>query len=262
MNLHEFDLIVINSSAGKDSLVAIWEICRNAMEQQYPFERIVVSHQELGESEWVGTGELVKQQADLFGLKTYYSRRRDKNGHEETFLEYVLRRGKWPSNKQRWCTSDFKRAPGARIITELTKGLKGLKVLNVFGFRADESPARRDKQVFSLNERLTTKSRTVYDYLPVHDWSTRRVWQVIREFNLPYHFAYNLGMPRLSCVLCIFSPFDALVIAGIYNYELLLKYVEVEQKIGHLFRDKFSLLEVKQAIDSGYKPKGVKDWVM
>lgn len=262
MNLHDYDIVVVNSSGGKDSLVAVWDICRQAKKQKYPLEKIVISHQELGESEWMGTSELVKQQADLFGLKVYYSRRKNEKGHEETLLEYALRRGKWPSNKQRWCTSDFKRGPGARVITQLTKGMKNCKVLHVFGFRADESPARKKKEIFCLNKNLSTKSRQVFDYLPVHSWNTRKVWKVIRLFKLPSHFAYDLGMPRLSCVFCIFSPFDALVIAGYHNYQLLLKYLDVEKRIGHLFRENCSLQSVKDAIDGGYKPQQIKDWVM
>ena len=59
MKLQEFDLIIINSSGGKDSLVSIWEICRLADEQSFPKEKIVVSHQDLGAMEWTGTKELV-----------------------------------------------------------------------------------------------------------------------------------------------------------------------------------------------------------
>jgi 3'-phosphoadenosine 5'-phosphosulfate sulfotransferase (PAPS reductase)/FAD synthetase len=231
MNLHNYDIIIINSSAGKDSLCAIWEVCRIAKEQGYPMENICVSHQDLGKMEWAKTKELAEQQAELFGLPIYYSKRRNKDGYEETLLEYVIRRGKWPSKKQRWCTSDFKRGPGARIITALTKGKKNCNVLYVFGFRSDESPERSKKQVLKQNKRQSTLTRKVYEWLPIHHWSTERVWNVIRENHLPYHFAYDLGMPRLSCVFCI-------------------------------FRKDFSLQSVKEAIENNYQPESVKDWVM
>ena len=187
MNLKDYDIIIINSSGGKDSLCALWEVCRLAEEQDYLFSKMVVSHQDLGEMEWAGTKELVQKQSDLFGLKTYYSKRRDKNGYEETLLEYVERRGKWPSNKQRYCTSDFKRGPGARIVTMLTKEMGTCKVLYVFGFRKDESPSRAKKEVLKLNKKLTTKKRTVHDWLPIHDWSSEKVWSTINLYNLPYH---------------------------------------------------------------------------
>lgn len=268
MELAAYDLIVINSSGGKDSLCSVYEICRLAEEQDYDKSKIVVSHQDLGEAEWSDTKSLVAKQSEFFGLKTYYSKRRNKDGKEETFLEYTLRRGQWPSSAQRWCTSDFKRGPGARVVTQLTKGMKECHVLYIFGFRKDESPARSKKKHFELNKNLTTKKRLVINFLPIHEWDTKKVWDTIKDNKLPYHFAYDLGMPRLSCVFCIFSPFDALVVAGRANPELLDKYVEVEKKIGHSFqydskkKKEIPLSDVKKAIAEGYQPTGIEDWTM
>jgi len=263
MNLWNYDIVILNNSAGKDSLCAIYQVCRLANEQGYPLKNIHVSHQDLGRSEWEGTKELAKKQADHFGLKIHYSKRRNKAGYEESFLEYAIRRGKWPSNKQRWCTSDYKRGPGARVVTKLSKDVIGEhKVLYVFGFRKDESPSRSKKKVLTINKKSTTKRRKVYEYLPIHNWSSKKVWETIKTNNLPYHWAYDLGMPRLSCVFCIFSPFDALVIAGYSNPELLDEYIEVEKKINHTFQNGFAISEVKDAIEKGYKPKKIADWVM
>lgn len=262
MNLHDYNLIIINSSGGKDSVVSLWEVCRLADEQGFPREKMAVSHQDLGDMEWAGTPALVKQQADLFGLNVYYSKRRNKNGYEETLLEYVARRGKWPSNKQRYCTSDFKRGPGARVVTALTKDMGECKVLYVFGFRRDESPSRAKRQILATNKPLTTKKRTVHDWLPIYGWDANKVWETIRTHQLPYHPAYDLGMPRLSCCFCIFSPFDALVLAGKANPELLAQYIETENSIGHTFRDGFSIASVRAAIENNYEPKNITDWVM
>lgn len=262
INFNDYQLIIINSSGGKDSLCAIFEVCKVAKEQSYPIDKIVVSHQDLGKMEWEGTKELVIAQAEMFGLKTWTSRRKDKTGKEETLLEYVKRRGKWPSNKQRFCTSDFKRGPGARIITLLTKDLGECKVLQVFGFRSEESPSRAKKDIFKLNEQLTTRKRQVFDWLPIHDWNTQKVWQIIHSNKLPYHFAYDLGMPRLSCVFCIFSPLDALVVAGKSNPSLLEEYISVENEIGHTFKDGFSISSVKKLIQDGYIPSKIKNWIM
>jgi 3'-phosphoadenosine 5'-phosphosulfate sulfotransferase (PAPS reductase)/FAD synthetase len=261
MNLKDYDFIIINSSGGKDSLCATYAICTQAKAENV-LDRVSISHQDLGEAEWKGTKELVQQQADLFGVPMYVSQRRNSEGYNETLLEYVERRGKWPSNKQRFCTSDFKRGPGSRVVTALTKGKENCKVLYVFGFRKEESPARSKKQVLVRNTNLTTKTRIVDDYLPIHDWTLNQVWQTIRENNLPYHPAYDLGMPRLSCCFCIFSPFDALVIAGKHNAELLDKYVAVEEKIQHSFKNGFFIKEVKEAINNNYQPKVIQDWVM
>tara|TARA_R110000772_G_C13310332_1_gene440577 strand:- start:10050 stop:10838 length:789 start_codon:yes stop_codon:yes gene_type:complete len=262
MELKDFDIVIVNSSGGKDSLASLWQIVQMALEQCYPLDQVVVSHQDLGKVEWKGTKELVKRQSDHWGLKTYYSKRRDKDGYEEDLLEYAVRRGKWPSSQQRWCTSDFKRGPGARVVTSLTKDMGECKVLYVFGFRAEESPARSKKEVIKLNKQLTTKKRTVIDYLPIHDWSSKKVWDVIKSNNLEYHKAYDLGMPRLSCCFCIFSPFNALLIAGKENPELLAEYVAVEEQIGHTFKNGESIKSVQEALEAGVEPEVVEDWVM
>jgi len=261
IQLKNYDLIIINSSGGKDSIVSIFEICRLANEQNYPKEKIVISHQDLGSAEWKGTADLVQKQADIFGLKTYYSKYRNKDGEELDLLEYVEKRGAWPSNSARYCTSEFKRSPGSRIVTKLTKGLEG-SVLYVFGFRSEESSSRAKKEVLTLNKRLTTKKRKVYDFLPVHDWSVGKVWETIKGNGLPYSKCYELGLPRHSCIFCIFAPFNALVIAGKENPDLLQDYVNVEERINHSFTQKFSLKDVQDAVNGSAEVEEVSDWVM
>lgn len=283
INLHEYDQVIINSSGGKDSVCAQWEVCRLAMEQGYPYEQIIVSHQDLGKAEWGGVRGLVYEQCEQLGVsQVVVVRQRNKDGNNEELLEYVERRGKWPSSNTRYCTSDFKRGPGARVVTAQTKNLvhlptpvasryttaDGLKcrVLYVFGFRAQESPARKKRKVLAHNKRLSTKTREVHDWLPIHGWSTKDVWDTIKAHNLPYHKAYDLGMPRLSCVFCIFAPFEALVLAGKENPELLQDYVDVEQRIGHSFTKDFSIKRVQVAVQAragSMKGKQViKDWAM
>lgn len=255
MNLHNYDIVVINSSAGKDSLVSMYEIKRLADEQNYPADRIHVSHQCLGKMEWPGTKELAAQQAAVFGWVIHYTQR------NESLLDYALRRQKWPSNKQRWCTSEFKRDVGAVLVRRLANQYQAKTVLHVFGFRAEESPSRKKKEVLAINKRLTTKSRLVHDYLPVHTWTSVEVWATIKGNKLPYHRAYDLGMPRLSCVFCIFSPFNALVLAGKHNPELLDEYIAVQDEIGHKFRTDLDLHDVRKAVEAG-QVETIADWVM
>jgi len=262
MNLHEYTLIIINSSAGKDSLASMWEINRMAQEQNFPADKIFVSHQCLGKMEWPGTRELAERQARKFGWGFEVSKYRDAAGQEISLLEYAEKRGKWPAKKQRWCTSEFKRGAGARVVTKLTKGLGDCKVLHVFGFRAQESADRAKKQTLVLNTRISSKKRKVYDYLPIHNWSSFEVWATIKGAGLEYHPAYDLGMPRLSCVFCSCSPFQALVIAGKHNPQLLDEYVKVEAKIGHTFTAAHSLAEVKAVVEAGAIVESVEDWVM
>jgi 3'-phosphoadenosine 5'-phosphosulfate sulfotransferase (PAPS reductase)/FAD synthetase len=252
--LSKFRWVVINSSGGKDSQVALHTVMQKCRKENYPDDQIVISHQDLGEAEWPGTKDLVYQQAACYGdLRVEVTKYRNKDGEEKSLLDYVRRRGKWPSSQQRYCTSDFKRGPGGRVVTKLFKEAPG-DVLQVYGFRAEESPARAKKVTWAANTKLTTKSRRVFDWLPIHNMLETEVWDIIKKSGVPYHNAYDLGMPRLSCRFCIFAPKSALLIAGRANPELLDEYIALEKEIGHDFQHNKPIAAIKEAIEAGEQP--------
>lgn len=255
-DLRDYRWIVINSSGGKDSQVALGEVVRQCDAAGVPRARLVVSHQCLGRMEWQGTLDLVRQQAAHYGLRVEVSKYRNKAGAELDLLDYVRLRRKWPDNQNRYCTSDFKRGPGGRVITQLSREAPG-KVLNIFGFRSEESPARAKKPVFVKNDRLTSNLREVWDWLPIHDWTEKQVWQAIAASGVPHHWAYDKGMPRLSCCFCIFAPRAALLIAGRENPELLDEYCRLEAEIGHTFQNKKPISAIRDALAAGEKPEAV-----
>ena len=115
---------------------------------------------------------------------------------------------------------------------------------------------------FQLLERASNGRRDVYQWLPLHDWTVDQVWEAIDESGLPHHWAYDIGMPRLSCCFCIFAPKSALVLAGRHNKELLEEYVRVEEEIGHTFKPDLTLREVLDEVESGETPETVPDWNM
>lgn len=250
--------IVVNSSGGKDSQTALRVVVAECERLGVDLSRVVVSHQCLGRVEWPGTVELVEKHALYYGLRMEITKYRDKNGVERSLLDHIRRRGKWPSGQQRYCTSDFKRAPGSRVITKLYREAPG-DILNVYGFRAEESPARAKRHPLVRNERLSTEKREVWDWLPIHSWTLGEVWSDIDATGVPHHPAYALGMPRLSCCFCIFAPKSALIIAGRANRELLDEYCAVETEIGHTFQHGRSIAEVREAILAGEMAGEVHD---
>jgi 3'-phosphoadenosine 5'-phosphosulfate sulfotransferase (PAPS reductase)/FAD synthetase len=255
MDLRAYDLILVNTSGGKDSSVAAWVVAKLAEEQGVK-DRIVLVHATFPE-EWEGTVELVKAQAAQLGLPVEVCER------GEGLLDYVRRRKMWPSNKARYCTSDFKRAPIDKVITRLAPGKEDrVKVLNVMGIRSEESPARAKKEEFRPDERRTNTRREVDEWLPIFDMKLAEVWKIITDNNIPVHPAYKQGMPRLSCRFCIFAPKAALVLAGKLNPELLREYVKVEAEIGHSFRDGFKIAEVLAEVEKGAPAEAVADWKM
>ena len=249
-NLRKFDVVVINSSGGKDSQVMLDEVVQLADRQHVSRSKLVVVHADLGRAEWAGVKDLVHRQAEHYGLRVVVVK-----NEKRDLLEQACERGKWPSSGQRWCTSDHKRAPIHRVYTMLVRelnasGLKRkIKILNCLGFRAEESPARAKRPVWEINTLASNKTkRTVYNWLPIHKWTEQTVWSRIRSTGVPHHEAYDLGMGRLSCVFCIFAPKKALQIAGRANPELLNQYVAVEDQIGHTFQANLSLRDVRDSL--------------
>lgn len=261
VTLADYHAVVVNSSGGKDSQTALREIVRLAERQKYPKDQIVVSHQDLGDMEWPDTKELVCEQAGHYDLPVIISKYRNKQGKELTLLDYIRRRKFWPSNKQRYCTSEFKRGPGSRVLTMVATGVRSklgkgtvVRLLQVFGFRAQESTSRAKKLVFCRDPRNSRGNQQVDIFLPIHHWTEEEVWRDIGESGVPHHPAYDLGMPRLSCSFCIFAPRGALLIAGRARPEMLQTYVELEKEIGHTFQNKKPLADIQAAIAAGEQP--------
>lgn len=263
MNLHDYDRVILNTSSGKDSQTIVRLVSQLAAAQGYDRARMVCAHADLGEMEWPGTVELASAQSKHYGLRFWKMAR-----PQGDLLTHIEQRGMWPSNTARYCTSDHKRGQIRKLMTELvqeiTLGFRRptVRILNVMGMRADESPARSKLQPFAHDASASNIKRHVDTWLPIHAWSTKDVWTDIKASGVPYHKAYDLGMPRLSCVFCIFSPPAALMIAGRNNPELLAKYVAAEKRMDHTFRKDFPIERVQTAIANGEDWGKASDWVM
>jgi 3'-phosphoadenosine 5'-phosphosulfate sulfotransferase (PAPS reductase)/FAD synthetase len=226
-------------------------------------DRLVVVHADLGRVEWKGTRELAERQARHYGVRFEVVRRR-----RGDLLQYVEKRGRWPSPAQRYCTSDLKRGPVTTLFTRLTaktrlrQTSKPVKILNCLGLRAAESPARAKLVPFQMDERASNGKRAVWRWLPLHNWTTESVWARIKAAGLESHPAYGLGMPRLSCCFCIFAPRAALLLAGKHNPQLLAEYVALEARIQHRFRADLALADVKRELEAGVVPGQVTTWAM
>lgn len=259
--LRDWDLIVVNSSAGKDSLAMLDYVMELAGEAGIK-DRVVVAHADLGRIEWQGTAELAEEQAKHYGVRFLKVSR-----PQGDLLAHVRTRRMWPSNTARYCTSDHKRGQVQKIITALTRevaaklgGSDKVRVLNCLGLRAQESPARAKRLEITHDERNSNTKRDVDTWLPILDWTVEQVWARIRQSGVRHHWAYDLGMPRLSCCFCIFAPKAALVLAGRHNRALLDEYVAVEAEIGHTFRKDLTLAQVKEAVEAGEQGSVNESW--
>jgi 3'-phosphoadenosine 5'-phosphosulfate sulfotransferase (PAPS reductase)/FAD synthetase len=140
------------------------------------------------------------------------------------------------------------------------------RVLECVGMRAQESSGRAKMEPVSHNKRFSCATREVTTWLPIHDWKVEKVWATIKASGVPHHRAYDLGMPRLSCAFCIFSPKSALLLAAMHNPELLEEYVAVEKEIDHTFQQRQSLadiqVEARAMAAEGREVGPINDWTM
>jgi 3'-phosphoadenosine 5'-phosphosulfate sulfotransferase (PAPS reductase)/FAD synthetase len=119
--LSSYDILLVNSSAGKDSQAMLTHIVKMAREQGVA-DRIVVVHCDLGRVEWKGTRELAEEQAKHYGCRFEVVSRK-----QGDLLTHVEERGMWPSSAARYCTSDHKRGQVYTLLTKLTTEVRAVK---------------------------------------------------------------------------------------------------------------------------------------
>ncbi len=271
-DLPSYDVILVNSSAGKDSQSMLDEVVRLCDAAGVPRSRITVVHACLGRVEWSGVPEIAENQAAHYGLRFETVRRR-----QGDLLQMVERRGMWPDAARRYCTSALKRGQVKRLMTGLVAevnarrltpwskplkrlGLRRVRVLNCMGMRAQESPRRARKPAFRHDEKASNGRRHVDEWLPIHRWSEDEVWARIEASGVPYHPVYDEGMPRLSCSFCVLASRSALVRAAQLRPDLAREYELLEAKIGHRFTERLSMREIVAAARSDDPPAALETW--
>lgn len=211
-------LFVVNSSGGKDS-----QCMTILLSKLVPKEQLVIIHSHLPEVEWAGVKEHIEE--TNCGIPVHFTQA------GKTFFEMVEHRKMFPSPSHRQCTSDLKRGPIQKFTNHYCKDNGFSQMVNCMGLRAEESPARAKKTVFRHRPDLSTNKRKQFEWLPIHDLKINQVWETIAsEKQLP-HYAYSLGMTRLSCAFCIMASKSDLKISAQHNPELAKRYIEVEERL-------------------------------
>lgn len=107
------------------------------------------------------------------------------------------------------------------------------------------------------------RSKIVDVWLPVQGMTEEEIWAECHASGAPIHPAYAAGLPRASCIFCIYAPEYALRIAGLAHPELLAEYVAVEGRIGHTFKRHLPIAKVAADLAAGVRPSGpVASWCM
>jgi 3'-phosphoadenosine 5'-phosphosulfate sulfotransferase (PAPS reductase)/FAD synthetase len=257
-DLRDYDVILINSSAGKDSQASLDVVAKIAARAGIT-DRLVVVHCDLGRVEWAGTRELAEEQAAHYGLRFEVVSR-----PQGDLLDQVEKRAAqrpdapaWPSSTTRYCTSDHKRGQVRKLLTKLTDeqreaGItdRPVRILNVMGFRAEESSARAKRVAYEFDSGASNGKRHVDQWLPIHTWDVQTVWARIKASGVRYHEAYDLGMTRLSCQFCVLASKDDLVLSARCNPTMAQEYAALEQRIGWTFTANLSMVDIIAQADA------------
>ncbi|MCX8022780.1 MAG: phosphoadenosine phosphosulfate reductase family protein, partial [Syntrophorhabdaceae bacterium] len=108
---------------------------------------------------------------------------------EKTMWELIrYNKGTPPQRISRYC---------CKFIKE--RGGKGRWILT--GIRKEESPRRANRNEV---EECYRKNQEKYFVHPIFHWSTKDVWDFIRQNNIEYCSLYDKGYHRIGCVLCPF----------------------------------------------------------
>jgi 3'-phosphoadenosine 5'-phosphosulfate sulfotransferase (PAPS reductase)/FAD synthetase len=271
-DLASFDKILVSSSGGKDSQAMLDYVVELAREAGV-LDRVCVVHADLGRVEWLGTKELVLEHAAHYGLPVHVVAKAEYDGDLLNYVEAraakladegrVDKKGAparaWPMVGMCNGTSDFKTAQIAKLVTKFAKELKKElgrtpRVLDCVGLAKHESSGR-DKRLSKLEAEHGYAFKVVKDnrnqyfakWYPLANWSEEQVWERIEQAGTRYHFAYDLGMSRLSCAFCIAASDKDLRIAAEHNSELAKEYLRVE-KVAGSFKATKSLAEIVGAV--------------
>lgn len=266
VDLTSYDYIVISSSGGKDSQ-AMLDHLSGLAQQAGVTDRVTVVHADLGRVEWPGTKELAAEQAAHYGHPFEVVAKPDTEKAPFDLLQRVRVRGMWPSAAARWCTSDHKRGAIRPMFTRLAKEWKTAnpdasrpcRILSTMGMRSEESPARAKRPQFTPGI-VDTRNQVVDEWLPIQHWTETEVWDRIALSGVRHHWAYDEGMPRLSCSFCVLASRSALVRAAQLRPELATEYAQVEADVDHRFRMDLSMADIIEEAQRTDTPVTIKGW--
>lgn len=271
-DLTAYDLLAVGLS-GKDAQVALDLTTRAAAAAGVP-DRVRTFHADLGLMEWPGvtfdgrywpsTAEHAAALAAAYGItgdrhstvaRLIDDDRAGGDRRPDSLLEYAARRGMFPSNGAKWCTSDFKSKQIAAAWTPFVRHHRRqldrpVRILNILGLRAEESPTRRRRPAY--RNVVANSARHVDEWLPAHAWPLHDVRALVDAGALPHHWAYDSvpgagdwgGQSRLSCSLCILSNQRDLILAARRRPRLAALYARVEDVTGYRFRDTLPMAEI------------------
>ena len=241
-DLGSYDHVILAMSGGKDSLACLLTLLGLGV----PASRIEAWHHDVdgrdaggrpGLMDWTVTPAYVEALCRAFGITLHRSWRH--GGIEGEMLRVdapaaavsfetpdglVTRGGNGPQRvtrlrfpqtssalNGRWCSAAVKIDVGNVALRNQAR-FQDSRTLFVTGERAEESPNRARYATFARHDADRRDSprlrRHVDHWRPIHAMTTAQVWELIARHRVAPHPAYDLGVGRVSCQMCIFQDSD------------------------------------------------------
>ncbi len=114
------------------------------------------------------------------------------------FLDLCMWKGRFPSTKNRFCTTELKHFPIKEQVVDplLARG----DVISWQGVRAEESPERA--KLFPWESGLDI-GKGLSIYRPILDWKHADVFALARRHGIDPNPLYKMGCSRVGCMPCI-----------------------------------------------------------
>lgn len=189
----KIDIFVCSFSGGKDSQVVLDLVTR-----VIPSDDLVVIYSDTGYElpTSLSLYEEVRRyyQNKYPGLNFYISK------NHQPLMYYWDKMGA-PSRVLRWCCSIMKSAPLARLLKELSGGIKQPSALLFDGVRNEESVNRANRNRIGKN----VKHNNIINVSPILSWNATETYLYILLNELPFNKAYRIGFSRVGCIICPYS---------------------------------------------------------
>lgn len=273
-NLDEYSRIVLFHSGGKDSMSCMLYL----LELGIPAHRIELHHHEVdGENpehlmDYPSTHNYMEKVAEAFGMPLFFSFRvggferemlRENSGTapitftrgDGTVVTMGGERSKQSTRRKfpqvtadlrtRWCSGVLKIDVGSRLLINDPRFTEG-KTLVISGERAEESTNRARYSEFEphrADNRDGRIPRWIDHWRPVHKWTERQVWQLIKKWKVTPHAAYWIGAGRASCLLCIFGSSNQWATVRMIAPEQFMRVANYETEFGYTIHRSLSVIE-------------------
>lgn len=220
--------VVVPVSGGKDS-----QACLMLALREYPADKILALFCDTGFEHpltYAHVQQLTQQQGvNLVTLQA------------GTVLEKCRKYKRFPGGGARHCTDELKIRPSKYFYAELAKFQGGFEVW--CGVRSDESKEREKRYRGKLSTDLYAphnfmpgkypkylEQRGVYFRLPVLDWSTSEIFELLNGAENPL---YKAGFDRVGCFPCLAGG-EEWQMKAFYHDEIGRKHFKIAEQIAEV----------------------------